>query len=316
MNNKPHVRLVDPHPKRNRRAHHPRLIPQKRLLIRRPLLRLQPRMIRHRRYPLRTQRRRDRLRRLPRLHIHDPRIIRPLSNELIHLPRRLILRQNRVTQIGPIKTRQINLRLLQPQLLHNITPHLLRRRRRQRQKSHPWQMLPELRQLPILRPKIMPPLTDAMRLIHRDRRHVPLTQLPQKTLRHDPLRRRIQQLVVPLHQPRPSPTRLRPLNRRIQQCRRHPARRQRIHLILHQRDQWRHHQRHPLPSQRRQLKTQRLPRPCRQNRHHIPTRQCRIHDLPLKRAKRIISKILFQQRGQTTGRHAATYNQNHCSIKQ
>jgi hypothetical protein len=49
------------------------------------------------------------------------------------------------------------------------------------------------------------------------------------------------------------------IQRRIQKRRWNPAGLERIDLIFHQRDQWRYHDGQPVPQQRRQLKTKRLP---------------------------------------------------------
>jgi hypothetical protein len=64
MNHETHVRFVDAHAEGDRRANHPRFIADEGILIRRPLLRLQSRVIRHRLHALRQQRRRKGLRAL------------------------------------------------------------------------------------------------------------------------------------------------------------------------------------------------------------------------------------------------------------
>ena len=55
----------------------------------------------------------------------------------------------------------------------DVTQHPFRRRRRQRHERHLRKMRPQLRQLSILRPKLVPPFTDTVRLIDRDRAHTP-----------------------------------------------------------------------------------------------------------------------------------------------
>ena len=112
-----------------------------------------------------------------------------------------------------------------------------------------------LTELPVLRPEIMSPFADAMRLIHRQRHRFPLAQTRQKIRHHQPLRRHIQQLVPSLIKSAQSMIHLAAVQRGIDKRRRHPRRLQLIDLILHQRNQGRNHHRQSITHQRRQLIT-------------------------------------------------------------
>ena len=68
-----------------------------------------------------------------------------------------------------------------------------------------------------------------------------------------------------------------------------------IHLILHQRDKWGHHQRQSLPRHGRQLETERFPASGRQQREDIPPRHGGRDDFLLQRAPGIIPKVIFEQ---------------------
>ena len=94
-------------------------------------------------------------------------------------------------------------------------------------------------------------------------------------------------------QPRPRFARR---QRRVEERRRHAARLQRIHLVLHQRDQRRHHHRQPLPRHRRQLEAERFAAARRQQGKHVLARQRIADDLLLQRAEGREAEVLLQQR--------------------
>ena len=74
-----------------------------------------------------------------------------------------------------------------------------------------------------------------------------------------------------------------------------PFRLQRIHLVLHQRNQRRDNQGQPVEPQRRQLIAQRLAPARRHQNERIPARQHAANNLFLKRQEFIISKLLFEE---------------------
>ena len=209
---------------------------------------------------------------LPRRTINDPRL--PLGD---HLPQprillTMILRLNDVqTQIGTLKSSHRQKRIPQVQHLHDVPPHLRRRRRRQGHHLRPPQLLQRHPQSNVVRPEVMPPLRQTMCLIHRKQRNFHLLQRPQKGHTPKPFRRDIHQLKLATLQP-VNPRHLLPsAQRAVNQRRRNPPPLQRIHLILHQRDQRTHHHRHPLHHHRRQLITQTLPSPGRHDHQRIPS---------------------------------------------
>ena len=177
----------------------------------------------------------------------------------------------------------------------NVRRHLRCRSRGQSQHARHLQPSTKPRDLEVVRPKIMTPLGDAVRLIHRDHRHIPAPHPFAKPLVGQPLGRDVQN---------PDPTTVQipvqisqtlGIHRRIQPRRRNPPPRQRFDLILHQGNQWRNDQGQTLKRKRRQLIAQGLAATGRKNRQHRPTRHQRHDDLSLTSPQRLVAEIFPQQ---------------------
>src|SRR5262249_27964611 len=154
--------------------------------------------------------------------------------------------------------------------------------------------LAQLRQLAILGTKIVSPLADAVRFVDGYLIYVPASQIGQKTGEHQALRRDIEQLVFSIAQALHTPGDFTDAKSGIKKRGRDAAGLKRIHLILHQRNQRRHHDGQSFSRQRRQLKTERLATTRRQQREHIAARQSTADDLLLQRPKRIKAEGLFE----------------------
>ena len=82
----------------------------------------------------------------------------------------------------------------------------------------------------------MTPLADAMRFINRDQTHWPFLQVRQKARQHQTLRRDVQQTVFVISQSEQARAHFTRFERGVKKRRRHATRRQRVNLILHQRN--------------------------------------------------------------------------------
>ena len=111
-----------------------------------------------------------------------------------------------------------------------------------------------------------------MRLVNREQADVPSQHVIEKAGQHEPLRRDVEQAELAVVQPTQPRTRLARRERRIQKRGRHARRLQRIHLVLHQRDERRDNNRQPRTHQRRQLETERLPTAGGHEHKHITSR--------------------------------------------
>ena len=174
-------------------------------------------------------------------------------------------------KIRPVKPRHQHLRTPKPQHTQNIVPHLLRCRRRKRTHHRPHrQLIHKLHNIQITRPEILSPLGNTVCLIHRHHTDLhPLCKI-KKQRRQQPFRCHINNLIPPLHRIFHRLINLTFRKRTVNIRRMNPGLIQRPHLILHQRNQRRNHNRNPRQKQRRNLITNRLPRPRRHNPQNIP----------------------------------------------
>ena len=150
----------------------------------------------------------------------------------------------------------------------------------------------------VRRAEVVPPFADAVRLVDRDQFQVERVQEPPDCC-VDSLRRDVDHLELARTQPRCAPRPLRRIERRVEERRADPDFAQRVNLVLHERDQRRHDQRHPAQQARRNLVRQRLAGARRHHADAVPPRHHRPDDLQLPRAERRIPENLLQRRQRT-----------------
>ena len=183
--------------------------------------------------------------------------------------------------------------LAQPQHPPDILSHGPRCRRRQRDRDGLAQFQTKLSDLLVRRAQVMPPLGDAVALIHGQQVHPAghLIQRGAKVGLLHPLGRGVEQLVLTGRQPLVPLEPLLLAHRRVHELRPDALGPQRRDLIFHQRDQRREHQPDPfapalLPHrQRRQLEAQRLARSGGHDDQRIAAVHQSIDDLALQRAQ-------------------------------
>ena len=205
-----------------------------------------------------------------------------------------LLGLHRVGQVGPVETGQENPAPLQPQLLNNILPHPIGGRGRQGNYRHPWKIAPQLAQVAVVRAELVPPLRNTVCLVHRDQVQVHALQETPEPGHRQPLRGRVQDL-----DPAPAGLSLGQFNfrrrqRTVDETGRDAVGIQRIHLVLHQRNQRRHHQGHPRQAHRGQLVAQRLASPRGHQHQSVLSRQDVGNYLLLKGQKTVVAKVGFQ----------------------
>ena len=150
--------------------------------------------------------------------------------------------------------------------------------------------LPEERQLAILGPKVVSPLTDAVRFIDRDKPHGTWTAFNERkkhvaALADQPFRRDVEQAVLSQANAVQDARAGLGLKGAVQTCRRDPVGDERVDLILHQGNQGRHDDRQTVEQKRGGLKTQRLAAARGQNEEGIPGGENRLHGLTLQWAE-------------------------------
>ncbi len=226
--------------------------------------------------------------------IDDPVVVRPASQELEQLVVGRRLRHDSVSQVWPIETGDIALRVTQFQLLQDVVPHPLGRSRGQGHDGDVGQNFPQPDQLAIFRPEIVAPLADAMRFVDRDLRDLPFFYLLDKRLEHEPLRRDVEKTKFTVVQSPQARPRLRPVERGVQKRCRDPARLKRVDLILHERDERGNHNRQAVAQESGQLKTKRLSAARRHECKNIASGERVAHDLLLERPEGRVAEVLLE----------------------
>ena len=294
MRHKPDIRTVDPHAKRIRRHRHIGLAIDKSILRIRPRFITETTVIHHQLDLFLFEHLRHRLHSLTGRAINHPRLMfRNQSMETIIFLRFARRMSNAETQIWPRKTRDKFRRIFQPKSHQNIRPHHWRRCRRKCRRLRMPQFLQHLPQSKIIGPKIVSPHRETMRFIHRKQRDFDSGQCSHKCRAPKPFRCDINQFIASfLHAPHHLALAVQ-RERRIDQCRRNSLFSQAINLILHQRDQRRNNDCHPLQQHRRKLKTQRFSPTRRHYRQHIFPIEDRLHHRLLGIEKLPKTEIFF-----------------------
>ena len=292
-----HVRFVDAHAERDGGAHDPHFVAEESLLIARAIRRLHARVIGRRRDAIESQARRQILGRLAGETIDDAAFVRSFTQQGNNLRVSLGLGGDAVAEIRPVEARHVLRRVAHLQLLTDVVPHAARGGGRQRNDRHFWKTPAQFGQLAVLRPEVVTPLADAMRLIDREPGDRPAGQLLKKAGREEALGCEVEQFEFSVVQSAKAATRLSGIQRRVQESRGNAGRLQRVHLILHQGDQRRQHHGETVLQHGRQLVAKRLAATGREQHQHITAGERVAHDLGLEGTKRIEAEVLLQ-RGQ------------------
>ena len=184
-----------------------------------------------------------------------------------------------VREIGPFESAHQQVGFCEPEPDHDILCNVLRSGGGQRYhrnflgERRTGNLVPDLVYHQVLRPEVVSPLRDTMRLIHHQIVDVHLGRTGQKQVGTQTLRRHIQELVIAVYSIIQRSVNLTITHPRTYQKRRNPPLAKVLHLILHQGNQRRHHNAYPLLHQSGHLEAHTLPSPRRHQRQHIPPRQ-------------------------------------------
>ena len=112
----------------------------------------------------------------------------------------LVLFNDRIANIGAIKTGQMDKWLMQTESSQHIVARCIIRRGGQRNNRYLWEMVLQTTQLGIFWTKIMPPLGDAVGLINGEESQPQFRQPTQEIWQQQPLGSNIEQLQVAITQ--------------------------------------------------------------------------------------------------------------------
>ena len=294
VHHKADVGLVDSHPEGVGGDHHPGAVELKVLLVAPALLVVQPRVIAGGGKSLLPQFVADRLDRLAGGAVDDAGLL-PVLGEKGEQRRLLLFRVHHLkVEVGAVKAGGQPQRVDQPQHLVDVVLDLLGGGGGEGPQHRPFgQLGDKVRDSKVAGAEVLPPLGDAVRLVHRYKGDLHPADKGQKVLGAKPLRRDVQQLVRPLLSPAVDLVVLGKAQRGIDAGRGNLGLFQRRHLVLHQRDQRRNHQRQPRQHHGRQLVADRLARAGGHHPQHIPAGKDGVDQLLLSRTKLGVAKILF-----------------------
>ncbi len=281
----PNVRLVDPHAKRIGRHGHRAWRAHELFLVGRPRRCAHPGVVRKDGaiLDLFADHAADFVHVFTRRTVHN-RAARFLANQVQQQP---ILVANfgnamrAIAQVGPIKTGDNQRRLIQTQSMDNVLAHIIGSGGGERDGGRTAEPLTHFAELCIFRPKIVPPLADAVCLIDREQSrleffHQRLKPTCKKSLGGD-----VEQARVTVVQFRKRLPRLRRRHGAGEHNRRQTAIAKLHHLVFHQADQRRDDDREPALNHRRQLIAETLSRAGGHDAQHIFSAQNVFNDLAL-----------------------------------
>ena len=198
------------------------------------------------------------------------------GDEARQLPLPVPLHLHREANVGAVEAEHELLHGSAEQLVGNVVPRHLVGGCRQRDRRDPGEELPEPAQVGVFRPERRAPLRDAMGLVDGEQRQRKPRERRQHPVGHQPFRGHVEEPRLPFRGALPGGDVLRPAVAGVDAVRCNTGEPQRRHLVLHQRDQRRHHDRQTVHDQRGDLEAERLARARRHHGERVPARQERL----------------------------------------
>ena len=268
-----HVRLVDPHAEGDGGDDDHAGIGHEDVLVRLPLLLLHPCVIGERPNAVGRQHGGGLLGLLARKAVDDAALALVASDEAPQLPLPLALHLHRELDVGAVEAEHEVLHPAAEELLGDVVPGHLVGGRRQRRDRDAGEQIAQPAQILVLGPEGRPPLRDAMRLVDGEQAYMQAIERRQHALGHQPFRGHVEKACLSRRGPAPGRDIVGAALRRVDAVRRDPGEPEGGDLVLHQRDQRRHHHRETAHDQRRDLETQRLARSRRHHRERVASCQ-------------------------------------------
>ena len=197
-------------------------------------------------------------------------------------------------QIRAVETADENARIAQTKLLYNIGLSNLVGSGRKCKNRHIGETLGEHSQLCILRAEIMPPLRHTVRFVDGNHRHF-YAFLQSSNLSHKALRRDVENFYLATAATVENQAIGIFVVAAIQSFGFHAVGLQGIHLVLHQRNERRHHQCHAIEHKSRYLVANRLASACWHQHQSVASGHHIVDNFLLLRAKGIIAVYRFQK---------------------
>ena len=293
-----HVRLVDAHAEGDGGDDDHPVVALKAVLMAPAHIAGQPRVIGQRVKARLGQLPRRLLDLAPRQAIDDARLVPMAVQKRLQVRARATLHLHPVANVGPVKAADEAPGLIEPQTGSDLPAGAHVRRGGKRHARHAGKVIGQYMQAQVVLTKVVPPLGDAMGLVNGNQRHIQSAQQFQgaRLPAQQPLRRQVQQVEFATLQGALDLALLVKRHTGVEERRGHPELAQCLHLVLHQRNQWRDDDAHSPAQHRRNLVAQRLAAAGRHQHQRIPAIENGLDDLELSGAKRRVAVDAAQQR--------------------
>ena len=260
-----HVRLVDPHAEGDGGDDDHAGIGHEDVLVRLPLLLLHPCVIGERPNAVGRQHGGGLLGLLAREAVDDAALALVAGDEAPQLTLPLALHLHRELDVGAVEAEHEVLRLAAEQLFGDVVAGHLVGRRRQRRDRDAGEERAQPAQILVFRAEGRAPLRDAVGFVDGEEFHRQAVERRQHALGHQPFRGHVEKPRLARRGAAPGRDIVGAAVRRVDAVRRDPGEPERGDLVLHERDQRRHHHREPVHDQRGNLEAERF---ARARRHH------------------------------------------------
>ena len=195
-------------------------------------------------------------------------------------------------EVWTVEPRHQNRRLLQAQQADDVLPDFFRGGGGKSRQHRPLRELCEgVGDGKIARAEILPPLGDAVRLVHRRQRNLQPAHHLEKALVFQPFGRGVNELIFAPAQSGADPAVFVGIHGAVEECRGNPRFFQRGHLVLHQRNQRGYDQRQPRKKESGDLIAEGFPAAGGHDPEAVPAGQDAVDQLFLPAAERTVSEI-------------------------
>ncbi len=222
MGDEAHVRLVDAHAERDGRHHDDAVLALESRLVRGTRLRVHARVVGQRGDAVADEPRRRLLHLPARQAIDDARVARMLvAQEREQLRARLGLVDDRVADVRPVEAGDEDARVVEGEARDDLGARLRVGGRGEGDARHAGEALVQHGELQVLRPEVVAPLRDAVRLVDGEEREPSALQEIEAPRRDEPLGRDVEQIELAATSARSTCLRLGRDQRRVEERRAH-----------------------------------------------------------------------------------------------
>ena len=206
----------------------------------------------------------------------------------------LIAEQHAIHEVRAIERPHFLERVPQPELRDDVAAHAAGGRRRERVDARLRQQRANLAEPAVLGPEVMSPLADAVRFVHGDEAHADLGEPAHEAIAaiaDEPFGGHVQESRLAVAHALHHGALLLLVERAVVAGRRHAVGVEAVHLVLHERDERRHHHGQTGAQQRGGLEAQRLATAGRHHEQRVAAREDRVHHLALVRPELRVAPI-------------------------